>query len=182
MEKIFKSCSVFTPEEAAKINTPTLKKYLIKLIPKILMKISDCNKENQRHSNSDSAFDLQSQEIIKIENFVFRLIKYTSPESGTIIYALNLIDKLLSTKRLYLSDINMHKIFLASLIISFKLYEDKIYEIGRFMYASGLSSQEIAFIEYEFIIILDYDLKVKDERYYQYLSHCIKSSNQRSSC
>lgn len=174
MDKVQKSYSTYSPKESVSVNSIFIKNYLIKLIPKVFQKISERNRNKNRFIYS--VFDLKSKLNIEIEDYINRLIKSTYAEAGTVIYALSLIDKLSSTKKFFLSNENMHKSFLTALILSIKINEDKTYAEDQYIFASGVSPKELARLEYEFLVLLDYNLKIKDEDYHQYLSHCMKVS------
>lgn len=170
-----KSDLVYNPTNSVNSNTNTLKQYLINSIPLIFEKIVERNSVKNR--NIASKFDLKAKLNINLQDYIFRLLKTTYAEVSTVIYALILIDKLCSTKKFFLTEKNMHKTFLAALILAIKINEDVIFEEGQYTFASGLSAKELALLEFEFMTLLDYNLKIQDEEFHLYLSNCVEASS-----
>lgn len=173
MEAAVMNYSVYSPKDSKSINTSAMKNCLIHIIPLIFKKIADRNKTKKR--SIPSAFDLVYKLNIEFEEYVDRLINCTNVEVGTIIYSLSLIDKLGHSKKHYLTYENMHKTFIASLLISIKLHEDKTFEEDHYVFSSGMSAKELARLEHQFLTLLDYKLSIKDEDYHLYLRHCIET-------
>lgn len=155
------------------ISSITLKKFLVNSIPMIFQSIIEQNKLLKK--SSVSSFDAQTQIAISFPDYVNRLLKHTYVEAGTVIYALMLIDKLCATNKFCLSTKNMHKTFFTALIISIKLLEDTTFEEHHYVKASGLNGKEIAVLEEEFMSLLDYKLKIKDEKFNVYLENCVEA-------
>lgn len=175
MEIVHKSYPAFSPKAAKSINTQALKNYLIQLIPLIFHRIAKNNKIKKQEVSS--VFDLIKTLNVEFSDYVLRVFKSTKIEVGTALYALCLIDKLANTKKIFLSYKNMHKVFFTAFYISIKLNEDKIFNENLYSFSSGMSSNELAFLEKTFIDYLEYDVNIKDEEYSQYLEQCIESNS-----
>lgn len=156
----------------AQVNTTSvLKKLFSKLlshIPSILNKIIKKNKD--KGESKSSVFDCTYKISISFDDYFIRLVELCEPESNTIIFSLILIDKICENKKVILSKENIHKVFFTALFIAFKMNEDEIFNEKHFSIASGLSNNEIALLEKEFVEKLDYKLNVSNNKYRIYLN------------
>lgn len=149
------------------INCIKMKQKLVNVIPRIFESIITKNINDEAYASS--IFDFNTSIKISFQDYLIRLIKYTQVESNTLIYCLSLIDTLCSTKRIFLSYYNVHKIFFTALLISIKLNEDEIYIEKHYCLCSGMSANEIAELEMNFLNIVDYNLHINQERYELYI-------------
>ena len=63
---------------------------------------------------------------------------------------------------------NIHKLIIASLIVSIKYNEDYYYSNKIYAKICGISREEINKLEIEFLKLLEFNLFVDDEIYFQY--------------
>lgn len=152
------------------VNSSSMKDYLIYSVPLIFESITSQNRS--KNLRIPSKFDLMGKQAMDIESYLHRLLKLTHAQIPTLIYALVLIDKLCSTRKFYLTEKNMHKTLLTSLILSIKYLEDNIYEYKQYEYAGGVSIKELSELEFEFLMLVDFNIKIKDEDFYIYLNQC----------
>lgn len=148
-----------------KIDSDSVKIKIINTMPGIFNKIITRNVHEKK--SMKSKFDCTSKINISLQNYILRLVKYTNVESNTLIHTLALIDKI-CTKKIYLSYKNVHKLFLVALILSIKLLEDEIYADSHYSYAGGISIDELADIESEFLSLIDYRVTIDDDRFMVY--------------
>ena len=154
-------------EKPKAVDCMVMKEKLSKIIPKIFESIISKNKQDKAFYSS--IFDFTTTIKISFQDYLIRLIKYTQVESNTLIVCLALIDSLCSTKRIFLSYNNVHKIFFTALLISIKLNEDEIYVEKHYSLCSGISANEIAELEREFLRLIEYNIHINQERYLVYL-------------
>ena len=149
------------------IDCMVMKEKLSKIIPKIFESIISKNKQDGAFCKS--IFDFTTNIKINFQDYLLRLIKYTQVESNTLIYCLSLIDSLCSTKKIFLSYYNIHKVFFTALLISIKLNEDEIYVEKHYSLCSGITANEIAELESAFLKLVEYNIHINEERYLVYL-------------
>jgi hypothetical protein len=152
-------------KKTQKIDSDSVKIKIINTMPGIFNKIITRNVHEKK--SMKTKFDCTSKINISLQNYILRLVKYTNVESNTLIHTLALIDKI-CTKKVFLSYKNVHKVFLVALIISIKLLEDEIYADSHYAYAGGISIDELAEIESEFLTLIDYRVIVDDDRFIVY--------------
>lgn len=127
------------------------------IMPEIFEKIIIRNTNQGKISKS--RFDCSAKVKLSIKKYIIRLIKYTEAEDETLVHALALIDKI-CLKEIYLSERNIYKLFLVSLIVSLKILEDEVYTDKHYASAGGISVKEYSEIEADFLALLDYKVQI----------------------
>ena len=102
--------------------------------------------ENKFSKLNDSLFNLkvfENDEIptISIQKYIERIIKYTNCEENTLILSLIYLDKI-CLKNINLTVYNLHKFVFASILVSIKFNEDKIYKNDYDACGAGVSLKE----------------------------------------
>lgn len=143
------------------------KSKILNIMPNLFEKIITKNIQERKMVNS--RFDCNTNINISLEKYILRLVKYTSVENSTLVYSLALIDNICS-KRLYLSYKNIFKLFLIALIISIKLLEDETYTDEHYAKAGGITVEEFAMLETDFLAIIDYNIVINESKYQIYLN------------
>ena len=105
---------------------------------------------------------------ISIKNFLERICNLTKIENSTLILILIYIDRICEFNEIELNYFNIHKLIIASLIISIKYNEDFFYSNKIYAKICGISREEINKLEIEFLKLLEFNLFVDDEIYFQY--------------
>lgn len=123
-------------------------------------------KNNIFQVSKPSIFD--SQVSISFQEYFERILNYTNAEIGTIIHCFYLIDSLSNQSKIVLTDNNICKLFFILLYISIKFNEDIIYKDNDYSIISGLSVQEIIFLEIYTLKLLDYRLIPNQEKFCLY--------------
>merc|ERR550532_2861612 len=89
---------------------------------------------------------------------------------ATFIAALILVDRLLEYDggRLPLTLRNVHRVFLASLVVAVKYHEDLVYSNSHYAKAGGVHLREVNRLERVLLAALDFDLRIAPEQYRLY--------------
>lgn len=143
------------------------KQVLFEKIPKLLQFIIS----NAKNPNFKSIFDVNIKNTINFESYLYRIFQLTDVEPSTIIYALALIDLLcFKTGSFSITKRNIHKTFFTALLISLKLNEDLIFKDSDYACFSGMSLQEMSFLEAEFLRLVDYHVFLDETIFFRYES------------
>jgi hypothetical protein len=145
--------------------------------------ICDENTKNFKENNTGENLNIKpflSKNIpqISIKDYLERLYKHTKISCSTIILILIYIDRICNIQKFKLTYFNIHKLILASMIIANKFNEDEQYTTKFYSKLGGLPIAEIAFLEYNFFFLLNFNLFVKDELYKKY-SDYISSADSK---
>jgi hypothetical protein len=117
---------------------------------------------------SKLSFYSKKKANISVAEYIERLIRYTRCEEASLITSLIYIDRICEHTPLALTESNIYRVFLASLIIAIKYNEDEIYSNNFYAKVGGIPREEIDRIEYEFLKLINYSLYVNSETYQKY--------------
>lgn len=134
------------------------------------------SKHHIRHRGAEetigavTVFDSSSVPPIGIEKYLWRLAATFRCSDASFVSALIVVDRLLAYDggRLPLTERNVHRIFLASLVVSVKYHEDLVYSNGHYAKAGGVHVREVNRLERTLLTSLDFDLRVHPEQFQFY--------------
>lgn len=123
--------------------------------------------ETQR---SATVFDSSAIPPIGIHKYLARLSATFQCSDATFIAALVVVDRLLEYDggRLPLTLKNVHRIFLASLVVAVKYHEDLVYSNSHYAKSGGVHLREVNRLERVLLTALDFDLRMSPEQYQTY--------------
>ena len=119
------------------------------------------------YEQSKMVFSCHKKPKISILEYINRIIKYTYLEKSSLIVSLIYLDRICQNDIL-LTDYNIHRLLLISIIISIKINEDKIFGNNYYAEVGGISIKEFNSIESDFVNFINYYLFVTDEEYFKY--------------
>jgi len=104
---------------------------------------------------------------ISIYKYLLRLSATFRCSDASFVAALILTDRLLeyADGRLPLTMQNVHRAFLASLVVSVKYNEDRVYSNSNYAKWGGVHLKEVNRLEWALLSALDFDLRVEPEQY-----------------
>ena len=152
---------------------------LIENISDLLSDICDEYKSDFNSQNNNSLlkpFLLKQIPSISIKDYLIRLNKYTKLNNSTIILILIYIDKICNYNKFKLSYYNIHKLILASMLFAIKYNEDEYYSLKFYAELGGISINEMSNLEYQFLVLIRFELYVDEELFNKY-SNNISSSD-----
>lgn len=138
----------------------------------IFTRIIQRNKEANLYYSSN--FDCKSTINIAFTDYLYRIYHFTNAQPSTILYSLALVDEACKTKKIYLTENNAHKVYLAALIISIKLNEDDILSDHRYSLIGGIPISEYVEIEYSFMQLINYQLYIPEKKFQIYYNSLSK--------
>ena len=155
---------------------------LISQIARLINKIINKNEEKDEYlkyvmDQSHLFFHSNYLPNISFEDYMFRIRHYSQIEDSILIYALIYVDKLI-TKGIFISQYNIYRIFLSCIFISCKLYDDKKYNLNIMSKIGGVTELELFNLEYEFCSLLNFQLYINDNIYYQYQDFLLSEINK----
>jgi len=117
-----------------------------------------------------TVFDSSVVPPIGIDKYLMRLRQTFRCSDASFIAAFILVDRVLGYDggRLPLSMRNVHRLFLASLVVAVKYHEDLVYTNSHYAKAGGVHLREVNRLERVILAALDFDLRVAPEQYHIY--------------
>jgi hypothetical protein len=149
----------------------------LEVISDLLTNICEESTQNYDSNNNKIKYFLSKKiPSISIQNFLERLTKYSKIESNTLILILIYIDRFCDANKIRLNYFNIHKLILASMLVSIKYNEDDYFSNKFYAKVGGVSKNEIDTLEYAFLILIDFKLYVSEELFKKY-SDYIQNTN-----
>ena len=151
--------------------------HVIEIVADILEEIvkdNEKNNENElnRSDSNESAiisvFTSNKTPQISIKKYLTRIMKYSKPETSTVIICLIYIDKICENSSLQLSIYNIHRIILSCMILALKYNEDDYYSNKYYAKVGGISLKELNELEYNIMVLLQFNFFIDDITYEKY--------------
>jgi hypothetical protein len=111
-------------------------------------------------------FDSKIVPNISISDYIQRIIKFSSCSMETIILACIYIDYL--SHRINLTEFNIHRVILTSIVIASKFHEDKCAKNSVMAKIGGITAHDLMEMEISFLDLIQFDLNISREIYDKY--------------
>ena len=177
--KIFNDREINEIKDSFDKDTKNIKasNHVIEIVADILEEIvkdNEKNNENElnRSDSNESAiisvFTSNKTPQISIKKYLTRIMKYSKPETSTVIICLIYIDKICENSSLQLSIYNIHRIILSCMILALKYNEDDYYSNKYYAKVGGISLKELNELEYNIMVLLQFNFFIDDITYEKY--------------
>lgn len=177
--KIFNDREIDEIKDSFDKDTKNIKasNHVIEIVADILEEIvkdNEKNNENElnRSDSNESAiisvFTSNKTPQISIKKYLTRIMKYSKPETSTVIICLIYIDKICENSSLQLSIYNIHRIILSCMILALKYNEDDYYSNKYYAKVGGISLKELNELEYNIMVLLQFNFFIDDITYEKY--------------
>jgi hypothetical protein len=114
---------------------------------------------------------------ISVLQYLERIHKYASCSSECFILALIYIDRLIQRNNFLLTELNVHRVVITSILLAAKFFDDAYYNNAYYAKVGGVLVSEMNSLEVEFLFRLNFSLRVSPELYSKYhaelVSHAI---------
>ena len=119
-------------------------------------------------SQSKMVFSAKSIPKISLLDYLNRIQTYCNIEYSTLICSLIFVDRICEIAGITLTYYNIHRILFVAILISIKYNEDRYYENVYYAKIAGISSRELKNIEYDFLVIINFELFISEDEYLKY--------------
>ena len=109
--------------------------------------------------------------LISLENYIKRIFFYTKIDISTLIIAIIYIDNFCYLNRYILCLNNIHRIIMASCILSIKFNEDLSFGNDYYAKMANFSVDLLNRLEYEFYVMMNFKLMVSEDIYRKYYAY-----------
>mmetsp|Transcript_6300 Transcript_6300/g.7937 ORF Transcript_6300/g.7937 Transcript_6300/m.7937 type:complete len:472 (-) Transcript_6300:426-1841(-) len=114
---------------------------------------------------------------ISVLQYLERIHKYASCSSECFILALIYIDRLIQRNNFLLTELNVHRVVITSILLAAKFFDDAYYNNAYYAKVGGVLVSEMNSLEVEFLFRLNFSLRVSPDLYSKYhaelVSHAI---------
>lgn len=155
---------------------------LVRCVARALVLAIESPRQPSTESSSGEAaspgiFDSSVVPNISVERYLQRLKAVFECSDAVFVLALIIVDRLLEKEGIEPHCItmrNVHRLYLASLIVTVKYNEDLVFGNSHYARAGGIQLREVNRLERFFLRVLDYDFHVLPEQYRTY-EHALRS-------
>jgi len=151
-----------------KLEDESYKRLMTPIIANLLTRVASKNTETSRSSNISSPFDFQIPPDISIVRYLERIVKYTPCSKECFFVALIFLDRIIENDSLRVSERNVHRLLITSIMISAKLLDDYTFNNGYYSKVGGLTIYELNALEIRFLELLRYNLSVSADAVQSY--------------
>jgi len=114
---------------------------------------------------------------ISILQYLERIYKYASCSTECFILALIYIDRLIEKHNFVLTELNVHRVVITSILLAAKFFDDAYYNNAYYAKVGGVLVSEMNGLEVEFLFRINFSLHVKPDEFAKYqaslVSHAI---------
>ncbi|KAH7433849.1 hypothetical protein KP509_07G089200 [Ceratopteris richardii] len=150
----------------------TLIGVLASLIERVVARNKHCSPQSEGHCQKFAAFSGRCVPSISILQYLERIFAYAKCSDSCYVVAYLYIDRLLQQHPdLRITSLNIHRILIASILISAKFLDDRHYDNGHYARIGGISTKDLNQLEWSFLFLIDFRLHVNVNVYQSYCSH-----------
>jgi hypothetical protein len=109
--------------------------------------------------------------LISLDNYIKRIFFYTKIDISTLIIAIIYIDTFCDMNRYILCINNIHRVIMASCVLSIKFNEDLSFGNDYYAKMANFSVDLLNRLEYEFYVMMNFKLFVNNDIYRKYYAY-----------
>ena len=109
--------------------------------------------------------------LISLDNYIKRIFFYTKIDISTLIIAIIYLDTFCDMNRYILCINNIHRIIMASCVLSIKFNEDLSFGNDYYAKMANFSLDLLNRLEYEFYVMMNFKLLVNSDMYRKYYAY-----------
>ncbi|XP_059651659.1 cyclin-U4-1-like [Cornus florida] len=157
----------------ADLESPNVMPKLITFLSTLLQRVSESNDLNPLfQSQKISVFHGLTRPSISIQSYLERIFKYANCSPSCFVVAYIYLDRFAQRQpSLPINSFNVHRLLIASVMISAKFMDDMYYNNAYYAKVGGISTTEMNFLEVDFLFGLSFHLNVTPTTFHTYCSH-----------
>lgn len=141
---------------------------IIEVLSRVLTQLIDLNRNVNSKQQFITKFQSSYPPAISILAYLERINKYAKCSPNCFIVALIYIDRLIETRNVILSTLNVHRVLITSVMLATKVFDDEFYKNAYYAKLGGVSTQEMNSLELEFLSLMNFDFFVTVETFEKY--------------
>lgn len=165
-----------TPEQVAE------GKAVIKVLAYVLERLVSANsKIAELDPGVITRFHALKPPSITVLSYLERIHKYASCSTECFILALIYIDRLIQRNDFLLTELNVHRVAITSIMLAAKFFDDQYFNNAYYAKVGGVPSAEMNSLEVEFLFRINFSLHVTPELYNKYHSELVTHASNNGS-
>lgn len=105
---------------------------------------------------------------VSVLEYLERILKFARCSDSCFVVALIYIDRIIETRNIVISNLNVHRILIASILLAAKFLDDLFYNNSYYAKLGGITTQEMNTLELEFLHFIAFSLNVSSELFSKY--------------
>ncbi|XP_073024756.1 cyclin-U4-1-like [Primulina eburnea] len=160
----------------AELDIPDGMPKLITFLSSLLQQVAESNDLNHPFQPQKiSVFHGLNRPTISIQSYLERIFKYANCSPSCYIVAYVYLDRFTQRQpTLQINSFNVHRLLIASVMVSAKFMDDMYYNNAYFAKVGGISTREMNFLEVDFLFGLGFHLNVTPSTFHTYYSYLQK--------
>lgn len=114
---------------------------------------------------------------ISLFEYISRIMQFSNCSESCLILLMIYLDKLMSQKRLTLTELNIHRLVVTGLMVASKFHDDLFYNNAYYAKIGGVNLKEMNALELAFLNLMEYSLYVPLDLYSKYQNELTISSS-----
>ena len=99
---------------------------------------------------------------------IVRVFKYSHCSIECLVLALIYIDRLIQSGTIPVNSFTIHRVIISSVVVAIKFFDDTFYLNNHYARIGGIETEELSFLELEFLKNINFSLHVTCEDYQKY--------------
>ena len=108
--------------------------------------------------------------IIRIEDYIIRLVKFSKMEISTLILTFIYIKRFIDKENFIIAFNNIFRLIISCSILAIKFNENKSFKNSFYAKIGGLGVEDLNNLEFNIFCRLDFNLRVLDEEFYDLIT------------
>lgn len=133
------------------------------LLPKAAQVLQELALAGDLRKPVTSVFNSQGPPPVSMQDFLIRLCKHAHCSSQVWLCTLANADRMLTRTGMAFTSLSVHRIFLASFVVTAKFRDDVSFSNKWYAAVAGVSQQELNLIEREFLRLVDFSVDTSAE-------------------
>lgn len=113
-------------------------------------------------------FDAFRAPAISVRDYLLRIHKYAACSPECFVLALVYVDRLHQLQGLVLTELNVHRVLITSVVLAAKFFDDHYFNNAYYAKVGGVPGAEMNELELEFLLLLNFSLHVPNDTYARY--------------
>ena len=114
--------------------------------------------------------------IIKIEDYLIRLVKFSKMEISTLVLTFIYIKRFIDKEHFIIAFNNIFRLIITCSILAIKFNENRTFKNSFYAKIGGLEVEDLNNLEYNVFSRLNFNLRVLDSEFYEIISEIYKES------
>jgi hypothetical protein len=166
-------------EEKIKIaSSPYFLNNYIEILSSILRRIVKSNDASPGCDKVVTQFHSETAPSVAIRDYMERILKLTKCEPGSIVLAVIYMLRICRDHNIPLTSLCFHRLFITSVCVSMKYFEDDVYSNKYMAKVGGISTRELSVLERLHLVMLKFSLMISPVDYGNFCKEAVRLEGQ----